>query len=143
MLRIYQGCSGVEISLFNVFRKRSKGANSRYKIKYLKISGSPVAKTWTLTAMDLGSILSWGTKIPYASLCRGGKMKYSERNVFSSVQSLSHVQFCNPMNHSTPGLPVHHQLLESTQPMSIESVIPSKQISVILIFFPSLSSLVS
>ena len=22
---------------------------------------------------------------------------------------------CNPMNHSTPGLPVHHQLLESTQ----------------------------
>ena len=21
---------------------------------------------------------------------------------------------CNPMNHSTPGLPVHHQLLEST-----------------------------
>ena len=27
---------------------------------------------------------------------------------FSSVQSLSHVQLCNPMNHSTPGLPVHH-----------------------------------
>ena len=22
---------------------------------------------------------------------------------------------CNPMNHSTPGLPVHHQLLEFTQ----------------------------
>jgi len=22
---------------------------------------------------------------------------------------------CDPMNHSTPGLPVHHQLLESTQ----------------------------
>ena len=22
---------------------------------------------------------------------------------------------CSPMNHSTPGLPVHHQLLESTQ----------------------------
>ena len=21
----------------------------------------------------------------------------------------------NPMNHSTPGLPIHHQLLESTQ----------------------------
>ena len=29
------------------------------------------------------------------------------------------------MNHSTPGLPVHHQLLESTKPMSIESVMPS------------------
>ena len=32
-----------------------------------------------------------------------------------SVQSLSRVQLCDPMNHSTPGLPVHHQLLESTQ----------------------------
>ena len=28
------------------------------------------------------------------------------------------------MNHSTPGLPVHHQLPESTQPLSIESVMP-------------------
>ena len=34
---------------------------------------------------------------------------------FSSVQLLSHVRLCDPMNHSTPGLPVHHQLLEFTQ----------------------------
>ena len=35
---------------------------------------------------------------------------------FSSVQSLSWVQlFVTPMNHSTPGLPVHHQLPEFTQ----------------------------
>ena len=33
---------------------------------------------------------------------------------FSSVQSLSCVQLCDPMNHSMPGLPVHHQLLEFT-----------------------------
>ena len=33
----------------------------------------------------------------------------------SSVQLLSHVQLCDPMNCSTPGLPVHHQLPESTQ----------------------------
>ena len=32
---------------------------------------------------------------------------------------------CNPMNRSTPGLPVHHQFLESTQTLSIESVMPS------------------
>ena len=36
-----------------------------------------------------------------------------------SVQFSSVTQFCptlrDPMNHSTPGLPVHHQLLESTQ----------------------------
>ena len=34
---------------------------------------------------------------------------------FSSVQSLSHVWLCDPMNRSSPGLPVHHQLLEFTQ----------------------------
>ena len=33
----------------------------------------------------------------------------------SSVQSLSGVWLCDPMNWSTPGLPVHHQLLEFTQ----------------------------
>ena len=32
-----------------------------------------------------------------------------------SFQSLSHVRLCNPVNRSTPGLPVHHQLLEFTQ----------------------------
>ena len=34
---------------------------------------------------------------------------------FSSVQSLSCPTLCNPMNGSTPGLPVHHQLPEFTQ----------------------------
>ena len=35
---------------------------------------------------------------------------------------------CDPMNHSTPGLPVHHQLPEFTQPMSIESAMPSNHL---------------
>ena len=38
---------------------------------------------------------------------------------FSSVQFSSVAQscptLCSPMNRSTPGLPVHHQLLEFTQ----------------------------
>ena len=33
----------------------------------------------------------------------------------SLVQSLSCVWLCDPLDHSTPGLPVHHQLLEFTQ----------------------------
>ena len=39
------------------------------------------------------------------------------RNALSSVQFIcsSCLTLCDPMNHSTPGLPVHHQLLESTQ----------------------------
>ena len=43
---------------------------------------------------------------------------------FSSVQSLSSVRLYGPMNHSTPGLPVHHQLQSSLRLMSIESVMP-------------------
>ena len=35
---------------------------------------------------------------------------------------------CNPMNHSTPGLPVHHQLPEFTQLTSSESVMPSSHL---------------
>ena len=34
---------------------------------------------------------------------------------FSSVQSLSRVRLCNPVDCSTSALPVHHQLPEFTQ----------------------------
>ena len=34
---------------------------------------------------------------------------------FSSVAHESCLTLCDPMNCSTPGLPIHHQLLESTQ----------------------------
>ena len=43
-----------------------------------------------------------------------------------SVQSLSHVQLCNPMNHSMLGLLVHHQLPPKS--MSIELVIQSNHL---------------
>ena len=43
------------------------------------------------------------------------KASFYHSNSLSSVQSLRRVRLCNPMNHSTPGLPVHHQLLEFTQ----------------------------
>ena len=42
--------------------------------------------------------------------------------LFSSVHSLSPISQSCPTLCSTPGLPVHHQLPESTQTMSIESV---------------------
>ena len=34
--------------------------------------------------------------------------------IFSSVQLLSRVRLCDPMDYSTPGLLVHHQLLKFT-----------------------------
>ena len=45
-----------------------------------------------------------------------------DKSQFSSVQSCP--TLCDPMNRSTPGLPVHHQLPEFTQ-THILSVMPS------------------
>ena len=66
---------------------------------------------------------------------------------FSSVQLLSQscLTLCNPMNRSTPALPVHHQLPESTQTMSIESVMPSnylilcRPLLLLPLIFPNIS----
>ena len=50
----------------------------------------------------------------------------------SSVQFSSLIQscltLCNPMNRSTPGLPVHHQLPEYTQTHVHQSVMPSSHL---------------
>ena len=63
----------------------------------------------------------------------GGRVQFS-----SVVQSCP--TLCDPMNCSMPGLPVHHQLLESTQPMSIELVMPSNHLILChpLLFLPSI-----
>ena len=57
-----------------------------------------------------------------------GCYKHLVEGQFSSVQSLSRVWLCDPMNRSTPGLPVHHQLPESLRLTSIESVMPSSHL---------------
>ena len=46
---------------------------------------------------------------------------------FSSVAQLCPT-LCDPMNHSTPGLPVYHQLRSPPKPMSIVSVMPSNHL---------------
>ena len=48
----------------------------------------------------------------------------TQHNSISAVQLLS----CDPMDCSTPGLPVHHQLLELLQFMFIKSVMPSNHL---------------
>ena len=56
--------------------------------------------------------------IPFSSCLRSfpasGSFPMSSSHQFSSVAQ-SCLTLCDPMNHSTPGFPVHHQLSESTQ----------------------------
>ena len=56
--------------------------------------------------------------VTLGNLCQRGPVS-SDPMASSSVQFSSVAQscptLCDPMNHSTPGLPVHHQLPEFTQ----------------------------
>ena len=66
------------------------------------------------------------------------------RHRHSSFHLLSRVQLCDPMNCSTPGLPVHHQLLEPTQThvrWVSDAIQPSHPLSPLLLLpsvFPSI-----
>ena len=64
-----------------------------------------IARTWKQPRCP--SADKWIRKLWYTDT-----MEYSVQ--FSSVAQ-SCPTLCDPMNHSTPGLPVHHQLPESTQ----------------------------
>ena len=52
----------------------------------------------------------------------------NEVSFHSSSVSQSCLTLCDPMNCSTSGLPVHHQLPEFTQTQSIKSVMPSSHL---------------
>ena len=65
--------------------------------------------------------------------------KWSQKEcIYLIYEGISSVQFssvtqscptlCDPMNRSTPGLPVHHQLRSPPKPMSIELVMSSNHI---------------
>ena len=62
-----------------------------------------------------------------------------EAGQFSSIAQ-SCPTLCNPMNHSMPGLLVHHQLPESTQTHVFESMMPSNHLILCrpLLFLPSI-----
>ena len=55
---------------------------------------------------------------------RGTKHVHPELTVQFSSVAQSCPTLCDPMNRSTPGLPVHHQLRSSLRLTSIESVMP-------------------
>ena len=65
-------------------------------------------------------------------------------NLTCSVQSLSHVQLCDPMDFSKPGFPVHHQRPELTQThicQISDAIQPSRPLSSPLLppsIFPSI-----
>ena len=63
----------------------------------------------------VGGNVSWCSHCGKQYGCFSKKLIELPSVQFSSVAQ-SCPTLCDPMNHSTPGLPVHHQLLEFTQP---------------------------
>ena len=73
------------------------------------------------------------------------KLRFTEKlqkwnRVPSSVHSLSCVRLCNLMDCSTPGFPVHHQLLGPTQTHIHKAVMPSNHLILYspFLLFPSI-----
>ena len=94
-------------------------AQSGIKIAWRNINNLVYADDTTLKAEreELKSLLM---KVKEESEKVGLKLNIQKTKIMasgpiSSVQSLSRVWLCNPMDRSTPGLPVHHQLPEFTQ----------------------------
>ena len=76
---------------------------------------------WEAQGLGAPTQSVWGDRllgrdliIPGACLERNFGGRNKDKFQFSSVPQLCPT-FCDPMNHSTPGLPVHHQLPEFTQ----------------------------
>ena len=64
-------------------------------------------------ALFISSYCLWRSPGQIKKCVEGTKWKTPKATY--SVQSLSRVWLCNPMDCSTPGFPVHHQLPEFTQ----------------------------
>ena len=93
--------------------ERSSGVGNGNPLKYSCL-GNPMDRgTWQATVHGVTKSWTWLQ--------------------FSLCQSFSHVQLCKPMNCSTPGVPVYHQIPEFTQthplsrwchPTILSSVVP-------------------
>ena len=83
---------------------------------------------WGSVKTQCWELLLWNSSqdcCPSSSLCQPVFQELSMKDFTSYSWDLTSVQFssviqlcltfCNPMNHSMPGLPVHHQLPEFTQ----------------------------
>ena len=97
------------------------------------IPGILQARTLEWVAISFSNALKWKVKMKSLSRARflatpwtaayqaPSSMGFSRQEDWSGlplpspVQSLSRVQFCDSMDYSTLGFPVHHQLLEFTQ----------------------------
>ena len=101
--------------------KRTTDKGYGYKITKKSVSHKHLEKVFSITKLRCISLLNVYCCQNTNSYCYEETL---QPTLSHPVDSLFYFQFssvtqscltiCDPMNHSTPGLPVHHQLLEST-----------------------------
>ena len=110
-----------------MFKKSNKTVNIRTQI----VSHSQKYKHGLYEGWRVLMRLSCSTQCYFRHFIANHCENVPAFNFFSlSVSSVAQscLTLCNPMDCSMPGLPVHHQLLEFTQTMSIESMMPSNHL---------------
>jgi len=95
---------GRELHPFCLLLQRKTESRSALRIFWLRGS-DPQGVTDEMKQMDFIFVF-WKLNI---------SMKKPDSDQIRSDQLLSRVRLCDPMNCSTPGLPVHHQLPEFTE----------------------------
>ena len=104
--------------------KKYRQARLTLLLREIQGQSLSVSQAWILSGTPRKQVIfqtHFKCTINFIYFLIGGKLLYN----FVLVSAISSVQFssvaqscptlCDPMNRSTPGLPVHHQLLEFTQ----------------------------
>ena len=108
-------------SLLMKVKEKSEKVGLKLNIQKTKIMASSPITSWQ-TVETVTDFIFWDFKITVDGDCRHkirrplllGRKAMTNLVQFSSVAQ-SCLTVCDPMNRSTPGLPVHHQLPEFTQ----------------------------
>ena len=105
-------------SLLMKVKEESEKVGLKLNIQKTKIMASGPIPSWQIdgeTVETVADFISLGSKLlKMVTAAMKLKEPYSLEEKFSSVTQ-SCPTLCDPMNCSTPGLAVHHQLLEFTQ----------------------------
>ena len=113
-------------SLLLKVKEESENPGLKFNIHKTKIMASGTTTSWQIEGGKVEAVTDFiflGSKITADIDCShkikrrlllGRKAMTNVSVQFNSVTQLCPT-LCDPMNHSTPGLPVHHQLPEFTQ----------------------------
>ena len=109
-------------SLLMKVKEESENVGLKLNIQKTKIMASSPITSWQIDREIEADFIFLGSKITADGDCSHeikrclllGRKVMINLLQFSAVTQLC-LTLCDPMNHSTPGLPVHHQLLELAQ----------------------------